>query len=43
MENDNNRILMFDDSDDIGKEPLPISDSEGQKVHDDLLEKYKNK
>lgn len=42
MEGDN-RILVFDDSEDIGKEPLPIRDSEGQKVHDALLEKYKNK
>jgi hypothetical protein len=42
MEGDN-RILVFDDSIDIGKEPLPIDNPDAKKAHDELMKKYKPK
>lgn len=39
---DNKKIVFLDDSVDIGKEPLPL-DEEAQKVHDELMKKYKVK
>ena len=40
---DDSKIVLIDDTVDIGKEPLPINDAKTQEVFDKLLEKYKNK
>lgn len=42
MEKDK-KIVVFDDTVDIGKEALPINDPKTQEVFDKLIEKYKNK
>ena len=39
--NKDNKIVVFDDTVDIGKEPLPINDQKTQEVFDKLMEKYK--
>ena len=36
-------IVLIDDSVDIGKHPLPIGNPEAQKLHEELMKKYKVK
>lgn len=36
-------IDFIDDSVDIGKEPLPITDPKIKEIHDKLMNEYKNK
>lgn len=36
-------FVVLDDTTDIGKAPEPITDEHEQKIHDELLAKYKNK
>ena len=40
---DNKEIIFFDDTVDIGKEPLPIKDSIHEKIKEELMKKYKVK
>lgn len=36
-------MVFLDDSVDIGKKPLPIDNPEAQKLHEELMKKYKVK
>lgn len=36
-------IIFFDDSIDIGKEPLPVTDPELKKLHEKIFEELKEK
>ena len=37
------KFMVLDDTVNIGKEILPVEDEYEQKIHNELLEKYKNK
>lgn len=39
----NKTAIYIDDSVDIGKKPLPIKNEAAQKIHDEVMKKYKKK